>query len=666
MILTLTTTRSLDSPTLGRKNSFEEQSKPQCYVPTLLSSEQHSDDGVTVSNSITEQAVALPMSSSAEHKEDGESFLTSRFSNALTMMDIPCCTWETIGSETEKIESDSDNVGNVTVTEPEPADRVRPISQISDTLGVHTITENGTVNSGDEVVAESPVDTEQTTKDTQTSAIEIGQDETAMVSRIREELLIDAIVIAEEVQASLDDDEIEIVHSDDIEVVVELSPHTGLPVPEKWSSQVSYVPIDKSVVDIFEFYAAKQPGAPAIRWRNEQWSYDDLNEQANRIANLLRSRDFGIEKEEPVAFFMEQSAYPIIAALAIVKAGGSYVPLDPTFQQSHLEYVLQNTGAKILIHDDSTADRCAELTEFDGRFIDLDRDVDLILSQPSENPKNIFGTDGKSRFHIIYTSGSTGKPKGIEILHEGFIRLSLNTNWINITSSSKFASMANYAFDASSFEIWSSLLNGAEIVILPRSAALNPRSLKRFLKDNKITQLFLTTQLFHFVAREVPDAFGTLDQIIVGGEALSPEWSRVVLESGSPPKRLTNGYGPAENSAASTFHDVKLEDIKEGYSVPIGIPLTNSEILVLNEKMEPVKIGDVGEICLSGPGLARGYMNRPDITSEKFIDHPFKKGERLYRSGDLARWAENGLLYYQGEYSVYRSRNYRIAVIVYR
>ena len=439
------------------------------------------------------------------------------------------------------------------------------------------------------------------------------------------------------------------VENDDEKITFEVKPRTGLPVPDKWSSIVSYVPIDKSVVDIFEFYAANQPNSPAIRWGNEQWSYHSLNEQANRIANLLRSKEhYGIAKEEPVAFCMEQSAYPIIAALAIVKAGGCYVPLDPTFQQSHIEYVLQNTGANILIHDDTTADRCADLIDFEGQFLDLDQDVDLILEQSSDNLKNLFGINGNSRFHIIYTSGSTGKPKGIEILHKGFIRLSLNTNWINITASSKFASMANYAFDASSFEIWSTLLNGAEIIVLPRSAALNPKSLKRFLRDNKVTQLFLTTQLFHFVARELPDAFGVLDQIVVGGEALSPEWCKAVLESGNPPKRLTNGYGPAENSAASSFHDVKLEDIREGYSVPIGIPLTNSEVLVLNERMEHVKIGDVGEICLSGPGVARGYMNRPDITAEKFVDHPFKPGTKLYRSGDLARWSENGLLYYEG------------------
>jgi non-ribosomal peptide synthetase component F len=299
----------------------------------------------------------------------------------------------------------------------------------------------------------------------------------------------------------------------------------GSDVPAAWTFSKSEIPIDKTVVDIFEEHVAKNPQAPAIRWSNQALTYDMLNKRANMIAHFLRSEEYGVKKGDSVAFFMEQSASPIIAALAIVKAGGTYIPLDPSFQNSHVKFVLEDTGAKAIICDETTWDRCMQGTPYGVNFLHLDEDVKSIETQPDTNPESC-GVRPDTPFHVIYTSGSTGKPKGIEILHQGFIRLSLNTNWIKLTNKSKMASMANYAFDASSLEIWSTLLNGAEIVILPRSHALNPRSLKKFLLTQKITMMFITTQLFHFVARELPDAFATLDQVIVGGEALSPEWAK--------------------------------------------------------------------------------------------------------------------------------------------
>jgi len=184
----------------------------------------------------------------------------------------------------------------------------------------------------------------------------------------------------------------------------------GCDVPMEWTSSASDVPIDKSVIDIFEEYASKYPEATAIRWNDEEWTYETLNMQANRIAHLLRSRDYGVKTEDPVAFFFEQSAYPVVAALAIVKAGGTYVPLDPSFQDSHVKYVLEDTGAKVLIHDDSTCDRCTTLASLTTQLLDFDVDQELIAEQPTTNPEST-GIRGDSRFHIIYTSGSTGKRK---------------------------------------------------------------------------------------------------------------------------------------------------------------------------------------------------------------------------------------------------------------
>ena len=321
----------------------------------------------------------------------------------------------------------------------------------------------------------------------------------------------------------------------------------GSDVPIAWTTAESDIPIDKSVVDIFQGHVGENPFALAVSWNNEEWSYDSLNMESNRIAHLLRSKQYGVTKGQRVAFFMEQSVYPILAALAIVKAGGTYVPLDTSFPDSHVAYVLKDAGVTVLIHDDTTCERVMALDDdVDVKKLDFDLDLEAIASQPESDLDDV-QLSGDSSFQIIYTSGSTGKPKGIELLHKGFIRLSLNTNWINITPQTRYASMANYAFDASSFEIWSTLLNGGTIVVLPRSFALNPKSLKRFILEQNITMMFMTTQLFHFVARELPDAFSTLDQLVVGGEALSPEHAKEVLSAG-PPKRLTNGYGPAENT----------------------------------------------------------------------------------------------------------------------
>jgi non-ribosomal peptide synthetase component F len=258
------------------------------------------------------------------------------------------------------------------------------------------------------------------------------------------------------------------------------------------------------VVDIFQEHVTNNPSAIAARWNNEEWSYEALNVEANRIAHLLRSEEYGVTKGQRVAFFMEQSVYPVIAALAIVKAGGTYVPLDTSFPDHHIAYVLRDADVKVLIHDDATCERvvaCAN--DFNGKKLDFDMDLQAIALQSDLDLDDV-ELCGDSSFQIIYTSGSTGKPKGIRTLHRGFIRLSVNSNWINITPQTRFANMANYAFDASSFEIWSTLLNGGTIVVLPRSFALNPKALKGFIVNQKITMMFITTQLFHFVARELP------------------------------------------------------------------------------------------------------------------------------------------------------------------
>ncbi|HEY2738906.1 MAG TPA: amino acid adenylation domain-containing protein, partial [Thermoanaerobaculia bacterium] len=248
--------------------------------------------------------------------------------------------------------------------------------------------------------------------------------------------------------------------------------------------------------------------------------------------------------------------------------------------------------------------------------------------------------------YIIYTSGSTGHPKGVAVPHRAIVRLVRNTDYIHLGSGDRVAHLSNTAFDAATFEVWGALLNGAALVVIPREVVLSPRSFAAELRRSRISAMFLTTALFNEVSREEPAALGAVRTLLVGGEAAAPDRMREVLAVAAPGARLANIYGPTEGTTFSTWQP--LESVPAGRAVPIGRPIANTRVWVLDRGLRPLPLGSPGELCIGGDGLARGYWNRPDLTAERFVPNPFEDGGRLYRTGDRVRRRTDGAVEFLG------------------
>ena len=287
-----------------------------------------------------------------------------------------------------------------------------------------------------------------------------------------------------------------------------------------------------------------------------------------------------------------------------------------------------------------------ELPEHRAHVVCLDSDRGTIDRESGENP--VSRTSADSLAYLMYTSGSTGTPKGVAIPHRAINRIVVNTDYVSLEPTDRVAQVASYSFDASTFEIWGALLHGARVVVISKDATLDAQGFATQLRDQGITTLFLTTALFNQLAREVPSAFNTVRHLLVGGETVEPRWMKQVLDNGSP-QRLLHVYGPTENTTFTTWHLV--QEVADGAAtVPIGRPVSNTQVYVLDGRQQPVPIGVSGELCIGGDGLAHGYLNRLDLTAKSFIQHPFRDepDARLYRTGDQARYLPNGDIEFVG------------------
>ncbi len=245
---------------------------------------------------------------------------------------------------------------------------------------------------------------------------------------------------------------------------------------------------------------------------------------------------------------------------------------------------------------------------------------------------------------MISTSGSTGRPKAVAVPHRAVVRLVCNTDYVQLGPADRVAQASNSSFDAATFEVWGALLNGARLIGIPREVALSPPDLVAWLRVHEMSVMFLTTALFNEVARAAPEAFRTLRCLLFGGEAVEPRWVDAVLRRG-PPARLLHVYGPTESTTFASWHEVRVVEPRATV-VPIGRPIANTRIYVLGPGLEAVPVGVVGELYLGGDGLARGYLNQPGLTAERFVPDPFGAGAggRLYRTGDLVRFRGDGTL----------------------
>jgi amino acid adenylation domain-containing protein len=425
----------------------------------------------------------------------------------------------------------------------------------------------------------------------------------------------------------------------------------------EWNRTATDYPRHLCIHQVFEVQVAQTPDAVAVVFEDLQMTYGELNRRANQLACRLRS--LGVGPEVLVGMSVERSVDMIVGLLGILKAGGAYLPLDPTYPLARLRWLLEDAQVSVLL----TQVKFVELVQsLHGNFLTsvvcLDTDREIIDPESEANLVN--QTSPENLAYVMYTSGSTGQPKGVSVVHRGVVRLVKNTNYLEFSADQVFLQLSTIAFDASTFEIWGALLNGAKLAVMPPQVP-SLAELGQALRRYQVTTVLITTGLFHQMIDERLEDLQGLRYLMTGGEVLSPRHAKKVLEN-LKSCQFINAYGPTENTTITTCG--LINDLRQiGDTVPIGRPIANTQVYVLNAQMQPVPVGEEGELYIGGEGLARGYFKRPTLTAEKFVPNPFSEdqNERLYKTGDLVRYLPDGQLDFRGrvDYQV-KLRGFRI------
>lgn len=427
-----------------------------------------------------------------------------------------------------------------------------------------------------------------------------------------------------------------------------VSPVEQQRIVAQWNRTATDFPRDRTIPEMFEERVATAPGRLALSFAGEVMTYQELNDQANRLAHYLRSA--GVGPDSLVALCLERSPRMIVALVAILKAGGAYVSLDPSYPTDRLAFMLADSQAPVVL---TTAALRRVLPTEEGvkppsRTIELDTEAIEIAREPVSNP--VARAQATDLAYVCYTSGSTGRPKGVCITHRAVLRLVLNTNYIDLTPEDVFTQLSNSAFDASTFEIWGCLLHGARLAIVPPAVLLSSPDLFAFVRAEGVTVMLLTTGLFNHQVEFRPDLFKSVRVVLFGGDTANVGTVRAILRNG-PPQRLLHVYGPTEATTLATVQEVR-ELPADAATVPIGSPISNTTVYVLDPRGRPVPVGVAGELYIGGVGVARGYLRRPELTAERFVADPFQPGTeaRLYRTGDRVRWRADGTLEFIGRF----------------
>jgi len=414
----------------------------------------------------------------------------------------------------------------------------------------------------------------------------------------------------------------------------------------EWNDTESDYPADKCVHQLFEEQVQLRPDAVAVVLGNKQLTYSDLNDRSNQLARYLET--LGVGPEVLVGVCVERSLETIVGMLGILKAGGAYVPLDPSYPQERLAYMLHDSGLKVLLTQDKFVN---SLPEYHHKLVCLDGDWGIIEKYSKENQE----TDVKPNnlAYVIYTSGSTGKPKGVLSAHQGLCNLAWAfKNIFNVGPEARLLQFASLSFDASVEEIFTAVTSGARLVLGTKDSLLLGQNLLQLLREQGVTQATIGPAALAVLP---PEKLPCLNVLIVAGEAVSSE----VVRKWSSGRQFFNAYGPTEATVCATVAEVADASQKP----PIGRPIPNAKVYILDEHLQPVPIGVPGELHIGGVGLSRGYLNRPELTDKKFIPNPFsdEKGSRLYKTGDLARYREDGNIEFIGriDHQV-KIRGYRI------
>jgi len=438
-----------------------------------------------------------------------------------------------------------------------------------------------------------------------------------------------------------------------------------------WTRTETPYPGDRTIAGLFEEQVEKNPDAVAVVCAGRKLTYRELDERAGRLANRLRR--CGVGPDVMVGVCVDRSLEMMISLVAVIKAGGAYVSLDPSCPIDRLGFMFVQTKAPVILtvaKQEACVRAFVEVAQAtDSSLKPTVLRADTILASRYGNDDRILEDDDaaaprpltpESLAYVSYTSGSTGTPKGVCVPHRGVVRLVKNTNFARFESNDVFMQLAPVAFDASTLEIWAPLLNGGRLVVFPPGIP-SLSALGECVHKNGITVLWLTAGLFHQLVEEHLGYFKNLRLLITGGDVISAPLVARTLQQ-LPHTQLINGYGPTENTTFTTCHQV-TSPFSEAYSVPIGRPLANTQVYVLDARRQPVPIGVPGELYTGGDGLARGYLNQPAMTADKFVMQSFdgRPEVRLYKTGDQVRWLADGSLEFYGHIDrQVKIRGYRV------
>ncbi|MCF2149913.1 amino acid adenylation domain-containing protein [Desmonostoc muscorum LEGE 12446] len=399
----------------------------------------------------------------------------------------------------------------------------------------------------------------------------------------------------------------------------------------------------------FEEQCDRTPDNIAVIYNNQQLSYQELNTRANQLAHYLQQ--LGVKPDVMVGICVERSLSMIIALLAILKAGGAYVPIDPAYPAERIGLILQSSQVSVLLTQQHLIEN---LPKHQTQVVCLETDRQTIAQQSQTNPISNCTADNLA--YIIYTSGSTGQPKGVLINHANVVRLLAATDsWYNFNQQDVWTLFHSIAFDFSVWEIWGALLYGGKLIVVPYLLSRSPQDFYQLLLTQQVTILNQTPSAFRQLI-QVEESLGNnndlkLRAVIFGGEALQIESLRPWFERhGDQFPQLVNMYGITETTVHVTYRPLTMADLELASASVIGRPIPDLQVYLLDSYQQPVPIGIPGELHVGGVGLARGYLNQPELTAQRFIPNPFsdKEGDRLYKTGDLVRFLPNGDMEYIG------------------
>ncbi|MFG6101407.1 amino acid adenylation domain-containing protein [Leptothoe sp. EHU-05/26/07-4] len=404
----------------------------------------------------------------------------------------------------------------------------------------------------------------------------------------------------------------------------------------EWNQTQLDYPKESCIHELFEAQVEQTPNAIALVFEEQKLTYAELNRRANQVAHYLKKQK--VQPEVLVGICVERSLEMVIGLLGILKAGGAYVPLDPAYPAERLTYMLSDSQVSVLL---TTRQLRQHLPEHPATVIELDTDWGLIAEEDDINP--VAAGSAETLAYVIYTSGSTGNPKGVLVTHQGLCNLAQEPSRFNVQPGSRVLQFASLNFDASIWEIMMALGSGATLYLGTPISLLPGPALMQLLRIQEITHVTLPPTALAALPREELPALQT---IIVAGESCSAE----LVAAWSQNRQFFNAYGPSESTVCATFYECK--DVSR--VIPIGRPIANTQIYLLDGEGQPVPIGVSGELYIGGVGLARGYLNRPELTAQKFISNPFShskfkvRSSKLYRTGDLAKYLPDGNIEFLG------------------